>query len=648
MPKEEIASLDLHFLAKELNRIVAGGIIKKIYQYGAKENYQFLVEIYKNKENHWLYFDSSSIYLAEYKKTAPLEPPSFCMFLRKHLSGSKIRNIRQCKFDRIIEIETESNFLIIELFSKGNVILTDSSRKIIMSLEIQRWKDREIRPKVQYKYPPSGIDPLNIDLDNFRKILLREEKTISSVLAVTFCFGKEYSAEICHAAKIDPAKLSKSLNLEQVVGLYGILENLDKVRISPTIYTDFVSIFPMESFANRKPVKENIETISKAFDEYFSKRILASPQADMEKKQQETQKRMEHIIKTQKAAEEKFTRKIEESKSSADIIYLNYSLVESILSTINKLLKLGKKWPEIKQLIETEDSPETNAITEVKEHEGTIIASLSGKSMELDINKTVQQNAEMYYTESKSSRKKLEGVKTAMEKRVEIKEKIESEEEKAEGLEIKQRKRWYEKFKWFISSAGMLVIAGRDATQNENIVKKHAEKDDFLFHADITGAAFVLVKSDGGKIDEVTMKEASEFSAACSKAWSRGIGNVDVYAFRPEQATKPEGSLPKGSFVIQGQRIWFRDMPLKLSVGIKIERDKSLVKVISGPVMAVRKNSNYFLTVQPGYKDSLELTREIKNKIFLKALPEDRYFIEKIPIGDIQIHIPSGKGEIVD
>ncbi len=646
MPKEEIASLEMHFLVKELERNLAGGIIKKIYQYGSKENYQFLFEIYKNKENLWLYFDSSTIFLTEYKKASPLEPPSFCMFLRKHLMGSKIRRVSQYRFDRIIEIETESNFLILELFSRGNVILTDSSRKIIMPLEMQRWKDREIKPRIYYKYPPSGINPFGIDLDTFRKIISKEEKTISSVFAVGFGFGKEYAAEICHSAKIDPAKLSKDLTLEQIISIYGILENLDKIQVKPTIYTDFVSVFPMETFANRKPVKENIETISKAFDEYFSPKTLKAQGEKPAKNPEQQEKKMEHILKTQKEAQEKLSKKLDDSKSNADLIYLNYTLVESILSTINKLLKLGKKWPEIKQLIEAEDTPEANAINEIKEHGGTIIISLSGKKFELDINKSVQENAEMYFVDAKKTKSKLEGVKSAIEKGIAKAETIQPADR--ETPEVKQRKKWYEKFKWFLSSSSMLVIAGRDATQNENIVKKHTEPNDFLFHADIHGAAFVLVKSDGKKIDEVTMKEASEFSAACSKAWIRGIGNVDVYAFRPEQATKPSGSLPKGSFVIQGQRIWFRDMPLKLSVGIQIIRDKNLAKVISGPVMAVRKHSNYFLTIQPGHKDSLELSREIKNKILLKSVPEDRYFIEKIPIGEIQIHIPSGKGEIVE
>ncbi len=656
MAKEEITSLDLRFLVKELRRILVGGLIQKIYQYGSRDNYQFLFEIYKKQtltesqrgENYWLYFDKKKIYLTEYKKTVPQEPPSFCMFLRKHLMGKKIIGIEQYKFDRILEIQTPENCVIIELFSDGNVILADSSKNIIMPLIMQKWKDREIKPKLKYRYPPSNINPFAMDLDTFRKTNSKDERHMEAVLASTFGFGKEYAQEMCTLAKVDGKKLAKDLTVEQTVSLYGIIESLDRTRVNPVVYTDSVSLFPLQSQPNRKPIKET-ETISKALDEHFSPRNIASAVQEAKKTEEKKEKKIEHIVQQQKQAQEKLTKQASESRSSADFIYINYSLIQSILSGVKNALKSGKKWPEIKQIIEKEDTPESNSIKEIREHEGIIIASISGVEIELDINKTVEQNAEDYYNASKKSKRKLEGVKTALEHKIELEAKLKNSfVTKEEGSLVKERKKWYEKFKWFTSSTGMLVIGGRDATQNENIVKKHAEQNDFLFHADIPGAAFVLVKSDGKPIDEVTMKEAAEFSAASSKAWVRGIGNVDVYAFRPEQATKPDGSLGKGSFVIEGQRIWFRGMALRVSIGIKIEREKNMVKVISGPVMSVRKHSNYFVTVHPGSNDSLGLAREIKNKIMVKSRPEDRYFIDRIPVGDIQIHIPSGKGDIVE
>lgn len=645
MAKEEITSLDLRFLVKELNKTLAGGVIKKIYEYGDRSDYRFLFEIYSNRQNYWLYFDKRSIYLSNYKKTAPETPPSFCMFLRKHLLGRRVMKITQYKFDRIIEIQTKENTLVIELFSDGNAILADSSHKIIMPLTVQSWKDRSIKPKLPYLYPPSNLDPFRVDLDTFRKIMLHHEKVIAAVLATVFGFGKDYANEICQSAKVDPNNLSKNLTIEQTVNLYGVIEKLDSLHISPLIYTDTVTLFPLDSTPNRKPVKEGFKTISEAFEEYFSSRQAASVQPTQQEKKE---KKIERIVAQQKKAEEKFAAAAADTRSSADIIYLNYSLVDSILSAVKKALKAGKKWQEIKQAIEKEDTAESRSIKEVRENEGIIVVSLSGKTVELDINKSVEQNAEQYYMEAKKSKRKLEGVKTAIEKKAELQEPNTGSRQSPELDFQKERRKWYEKFKWFVSSTGLLVIAGRDATQNEQIVKKHAESKDFLMHADIHGAAFVLIKSEGKPIDEVTMKEAAEFSAANSKAWIRGIPNADVYAFRPEQATKPEGSLEKGSFVIQGQRIWFRDMALKLSIGIKIDREKNSVKVISGPVMSIRKHSSYFVTIEPGYKDSLGLSREIKNKILQKSRPEDRYFIDKIPIGDIQVHIPSGKGEIVE
>lgn len=37
---------------------------------------------------------------------------------------------------------------------------------------------------------------------------------------------------------------------------------------------------------------------------------------------------------------------------------------------------------------------------------------------------------------------------------------------------------WFEKFNWFISSENYLVISGRDAQQNEMIVKRYMSKGD--------------------------------------------------------------------------------------------------------------------------------------------------------------------------
>ncbi len=167
-----------------------------------------------------------------------------------------------------------------------------------------------------------------------------------------------------------------------------------------------------------------------------------------------------------------------------------------------------------------------------------------------------------------------------------------------------------------------------------------------------------MIKSGGKEIPDETMKEASEFSAANSKAWAKGMGTVDVFAVRPEQLSKasPEGiNLPKGSFYVSGERAWFKDREIKLAVGVKIEetededgRPMRQALVLSGPVLAMRKNTQYFITIQPGFKKSIELSEDIRKKLLIRASPEDKPLIEAVDRDDFVKAIPSGMGDIVE
>ena len=177
--KKEITALDLKFLVKELREEVTGGMVRKIYQYSGSKTKQFLFEMFiPTKGGLWLYVDKQKMFITKRKKASPQEPPSFCMFLRKHMMGKKIEDIKQHGFDRIIEISTHENILIFELFSQGNAILCDKSYNIIMPLQMQKWRDREVKPKIPYKYPPKVTDPFDMDLDSLKRSLAKNEKKV--------------------------------------------------------------------------------------------------------------------------------------------------------------------------------------------------------------------------------------------------------------------------------------------------------------------------------------------------------------------------------------------------------------------------------------------------------------------------------------
>lgn len=276
--------------------------------------------------------------------------------------------------------------------------------------------------------------------------------------------------------------------------------------------------------------------------------------------------------------------------------------------------------------------------------------------VEIDFRKSSRQNAEKYFEESKRARAKLAAAEVALAKTLEQIEKLKAgaAAERKPGLPQKRRPRgkWFESYRWMRTTEGFLVIAGRDARQNEIIFTKRLDPMEIVLHADITGAPLTVIKSEGKQVTPLAIREAAEFAAAYSSAWKVGLGSIDVYWIKPEQVSKqaPAGEyLPKGAFMIRGTKNYLKKMELKVAIGIKFETDKEgkrVAKLICGNVQAVNEHAKYFVTITPGGMTQVQLAAEIRRHILIKALPDDKPLIEQIPIEDIQRAIPAGTGSI--
>jgi predicted ribosome quality control (RQC) complex YloA/Tae2 family protein len=258
--------------------------------------------------------------------------------------------------------------------------------------------------------------------------------------------------------------------------------------------------------------------------------------------------------------------------------------------------------------------------------------------LKLDLKKTVEQNATDYFDRAKKSKKKIEGIKKALtgfekekEELLKERDKIIEKEEKILEKEKEKRARtrkWYEKFRWFISSEGFLCIGGRDATTNEIVIKKHAEKDDIVFHTEAPGSPFFIVKTEGKKPGEATLKETAQATAAYSKAWKMGLASALVYWIKPDQVRKELG-LPKGSFMIHGKRN-YSEPALKIAVGVLPDKT-----VMAGPVDAVKKNCGKIAILVQGRHKKSDIAKKIAKIIdsdldeIISALPAGEFEIEK-------------------
>lgn len=187
----------------------------------------------------------------------------------------------------------------------------------------------------------------------------------------------------------------------------------------------------------------------------------------------------------------------------------------------------------------------------------------------IDFTKSAQENANDYYNRAKKLSAKREGAAKAvkdLERSLEAAIERQANKEKRKVIRQRERK-WYEKFHWFLTSEGKLVIGGRDAKQNELINSRHFEDNDLFFHANIFGASVTILK-DGRDSNESTRKEVAQFAASYSSAWKESMQSIDVYAMRREQVSKStgKGSLATGSFLLSGEREWFRNTALGLAM----------------------------------------------------------------------------------
>jgi predicted ribosome quality control (RQC) complex YloA/Tae2 family protein len=255
--------------------------------------------------------------------------------------------------------------------------------------------------------------------------------------------------------------------------------------------------------------------------------------------------------------------------------------------------------------------------------------------IEFELNKSVDENAGTYFNKAKKAKSKLEGAKKALAesnaklaKLMKEEDKFVEEEQKKEIKRNKKRE-WYEKFHWFISSESFLCIGGRDASSNEIVVKKHTDKNDLVFHTDMAGSPFFVIK-DGQNAGEATRAEAAQATAVYSRAWKLGHGTAEVFYVNPDQVSKdaqPGEFLAKGSFMIKGKTNYIKP---KLEYAIALVKDE----IIGGPVNAIESQTKKFVIVISGRNKKSALAKKIKAKLGGGDLDD---IIKFIPSGGAEI-----------
>ncbi|KAF9105541.1 hypothetical protein BGX29_012023 [Mortierella sp. GBA35] len=367
---------------------------------------------------------------------------------------------------------------------------------------------------------------------------------------------------------------------------------------------------------------KEFESFDAAVDEFFS--AIESQRLEVKKRAQEdhAQKkldgvRMEHLSRV---------RGLEEAQQMnvmrAELIEANLEMCDQAIMIIRNAVATGMDWKDLADLVEEEKrhgNPIALMIDTLKLESNNVCVILSdpyedyeeeegGQEesdqddnqeaedrhqpkakatvlVDLDIYLTAFANARKYYDVKKQSAIKQEKTLAHASKAFKSAEKkIRQQLQEVKITTSIQRARkpyWFEKFMWFITSENYLVIAGRDAQQNEMIVKRYMKKDDIYVHADIHGAATVLIKnpSDKDPVPPSSIYQAGIMSVCQSKAWDSKIV-TSAYWVRADQVSKsaPTGEyLTTGSFMIRGKKNFLPPVQLVYGFGLLFKLDESSI-----------------------------------------------------------------------
>lgn len=658
---KSMSNVDIYRIIKELNEEIIGTRIDKSYQ----PTYDTIrIKLRKAGEGRkdLVMQAGVRIHLTDYPQPNPTIPPNFPMLLRKHLSGGTITSIKQHNFDRIIEITVQKNVeytLIVELFSKGNVILLDEHRNIISPLKHRKWQDRKVTSHEEYKYPPEkGININDTNPDEIKDVLKSSDADVTRTIAMNG-LGGLYAEEIISYTNIQKTKLAKDLTDEEIVELDNAIKELfNRIENEPNPQ---IIIEKEDNSKNKDLVPINLnkykEYESKPFDnfniaadEFYSKKIVNDIKSQEEDAWSKRIGKFEKRLNMQEESLEGFYKTIDETQHKGDTIYAHYNEIQGILDVIANA-RLKYSWKEIGSIIKKSKKegniPELGMIESVDKM-GVLSLKLDDVVVQIDSNIGIPESAEKYYNKGKKAKRKINGVKEAIENTKKEIAKLESKKEIAiEELKEKQKPKekrelkWYEKIRWFISRDGYLVIGGRDANSNEQVVKKYSKNNDIYLHCDIHGAPSTIVQNNSDdEIPESTLYDAACFASSYSSAWSEGFSSYDSYWVTLDQVSKTPQSgefLKKGSFVIRGRKNFIRNVPVLIAIGI-VEYDDDK-RIMAGPVQCLDKMTDNYVIVKPGFTKKERISKEILNIIDKNKL---------FGVDDIVRNLPSGKCDLLD
>ncbi len=558
MPFDGIVTANVVY---ELNTLISGGKIDKVYQ---PEHHELVLSVHRGKGKYKVFMTADSsdtrVQLISEMPPNPVQPPAFCMLMRKHLQGGIIKGVIQKDTERIIEFHIEAfnelgypatKKLIVEIMGKhSNITLADGDTGRIIdsikrvSFDVNRY--RQLLPGMTYIYPPDMDKvPFNqISRDFFSEAVTESNKKISGALVGRIMGVSPFFVSlICADAGISGDSHSTSLSKQEIDRLYASYRYfIDRVlsgSFSPVIWKDDGGS-PADYYCfDHKDYSLSyhssiFDSISEAEEYYYSEK----------RETNRIRQKSSDLNKTINSALDKLylkkSRLLEDilQAGDSDIFRLKGELIFANIHAIktgSALVKLLNYYnnEEVSITLDPRLSPSENGQKYYKKYN-----KMKTALVEKDIQLKETENEIVY----------LESIRQLLEDATEFSDVDEIRNEmSASGYIRKKSGSGKEKIKAspaheHITSDGFRILAGRNNKQNDILTLKTASSKDIWFHTKDIPGTHVILFTEGREPSSEALFEAASVAAYYSKG--RQSENVPVDYTRVKYVRKPAGAKP--------------------------------------------------------------------------------------------------------
>ena len=432
---------------------------------------------------------------------------------------------------------------------------------------------------------------------------------------------------------IDPKKPSNEVTNEEFEALYEIITStLSKVTQGPhdpsvIIEDDVHDAYPIR-FSDDNLNAKKVDSFNEGLDIVFTEEILEKGKSLFSSP---ADKKIESLEKTLTEQKNAINVVLEKSKTIAEVANLLFTMTSA-----------GQH--DIRNEMITNSLKEKNA--EIISEKGVPYMKINESKIQIDPDSSLPTIASKILDESKKQKGAVKSIEKLMKK---TESKLEKTIEKGEiakgsvGFKEIRKKSWFERYRWFYTSDEILAVGGRDSSSNSAIIRKYLEKNDKVFHAEVHGSPFFLLKGEDEELLPLSLEEVARATVCFSRAWQISAYGMSSFWVNPDQVKKgaPTGqSMAKGAFMINGTRNFIKVSSLKLAVGI-FKQDEDYL-LVCGPPEPIKKKCLCYAVIEPGGSTMSDVAKKIRaefdkvNDNFKKIFLIDDY-VRALPTGSSKV-----------